>query len=72
MKSSGVLWLGLSSFLLLPTQPIRAEWIPNGVLASNTTNYMMNPVIAADGFGGAIIAWAENPWGVEIDGVMCA
>jgi hypothetical protein len=45
--------------------PAAAQWVNNGVLASGSALQMVQPVIAADGFGGAVTAWAESSEGVD-------
>jgi hypothetical protein len=43
------------------------QWAANGVQVCNTCNSALSPVIAADGAGGATIAWTDFRSGVDRD-----
>ncbi|NVM00774.1 MAG: hypothetical protein HWN67_00440 [Candidatus Helarchaeota archaeon] len=36
------------------------EWIPNGIVICNASDYQKNPQIVSNSSGGAIIAWCDN------------
>lgn len=58
-------FVATSTLLVSLATPTVAQWIFNGVRASSSTNYMVEPEIASDTFGGALVVWAENSEGVD-------
>jgi hypothetical protein len=49
------------------------QWAANGIVVSNATADQVWPMIAADGSGGAVIAWYDNPeQRGEPAGCLCA
>jgi len=43
------------------------RWTPDGVALSAAANFQLSPAIAADGAGGAIVAWEDYRSGVRYD-----
>jgi hypothetical protein len=43
------------------------SWVLNGVPICTQANYQIYPKIASDGVGGAIITWADNRNGIDLD-----
>ena len=43
------------------------QWAANGIALCTATNLQMNPVIASDGAGGAIVAWQDVRNGISFD-----
>jgi len=64
MKSV-VLCILMLSILYVPT--LQAQWIENGVALCTADARQANPEIAADGAGGAIVAWADYRNGTSSD-----
>jgi FlgD Ig-like domain len=54
-------------FLFLLSSVSYAQWQPNGVVISASTNYQTTQAIASDGAGGAIVTWHDFRSGTSYD-----
>jgi hypothetical protein len=53
--------------LVLLSSASRAQWQPDGVVISASTNYQTTQAIASDGAGGAIVTWNDFRSGTSYD-----
>ncbi|MDH4038791.1 MAG: T9SS type A sorting domain-containing protein [Candidatus Krumholzibacteria bacterium] len=61
-----VLYSAITLLLVTVASPVaRAEWVKDGVLTAASSQNNLDPTIASDGAGGAIVAWADFRTGDE-------
>ena len=65
LMRSGIAVVVVIVGVVLFASPAGAQWVVNGSLASNTTESMTEPRMASDGFGGAVVVWAQNADGID-------